>query len=68
MDSQRKIWLDKTISIDEAVLYIGKGCDIHPLLCEFVLDTLCEMEKKGKVCLTPLSIFQAYHKKLKKAA
>lgn len=67
-----KDWFKRSISIDEILLYLAKGCKVHPLLYDHMFDQLEDMQRRGKLCLTPSSVFSLYHRnlrrKLKKAA
>lgn len=58
--------IKRKVSIDDLLLYIAKGCDIHPLLYDYLLDELEQMSIKGKMSLVPISVLQLYHRRLKR--
>ena len=60
-------WIIKHTNIDDAVLYIAKGCDAHPLVDDFIISELQELKHKGKVSLLPNTIFDIFHKRTKVA-
>lgn len=51
---------------DTVALYMASGCSIHPLLYNEYLDQLEQLDKKGKICLLPSTIFTIYHRKIRK--
>lgn len=59
-------WFKRSISIDEILLYLSKGCKVHPLLYNHMLDQLDEMQRRGKLCLTPSTVLVLYHYKLRR--
>lgn len=54
----------KDVTIDEVTSYILKGCLVLPPLYDYYLDQLEELERQGKICLTPSCIFELYHRNL----
>lgn len=63
-----KRWIKKGSSVNEIGLYLAHGCKIHPKTYDVFLDELQEMQNKGKLSLTPNTIFQVFHQKLRKSA
>lgn len=51
-------------TVDEIALYLAKGCVIYPPLDDHFLDELTELERRGKLSLTPSLIFLLYHRDL----
>lgn len=54
-------------SIDELQFYLAKGANLHPHTYTMFLELLERLEKTDKVCAVPLTIFQRFHFKFKKA-
>lgn len=55
-------------TVDDISLYIGRGCEIHPLLFDYFHDQLDLLLRKGKISLVPSAIFERFHRKLERVA
>ena len=53
-----------SISVDALMLYIARGCLIMPCMTDMFLDQIEHLDRTGKICLTPNTIFALYHRKL----
>lgn len=56
------------ITLDEATLYVARGCEIHPDLDQFIIQELQHLQYMDKVSLTPKTILELYSKRMRKVA
>lgn len=56
------------VTLDEATLYVARGCEIHPDLDQFILNELQHLQRMGKVSLTPKTILELYTRRMRKVA
>lgn len=55
-------------TIDDITLYVGRGCEIHPLLLDHYYDQLDQLLRMGKISLVPAAIFERFNRKYFKVA
>ena len=54
--------------IEQATLYEARGAILHPILEDTYFDTLEELSRFRRICLTPLTQLTLYTRKMRKAA
>jgi hypothetical protein len=50
-------------TIDDITLYMGRGCEIHPLLLDEYYAQLDYLQRMGKISLMPSAILEKFNRK-----
>ena len=56
----------KNMTIDQVQFVSSKGAILHPILYVKFIESIMELDRKGKVCALPITRLQRFNLKIKK--